>query len=577
MFVGKWKYASPEHLGLLPDGQEIDGRADLYSFGIVLYEMLAGRPPYEATTPGQYVILHSKETPNPVDAAQSVVPEAPGLEVILARALEKDREHRYPSAREFARALSALLAKLVESDGEQTAVVRSGSPAGRPATEAPADRTAPIVRAETLLANVSVPPQPPPAQPPLPKPPPPQPPPPQPPPPAPSRAAAPGAPPTPPRAAAPAAQPASPRRLVPTVAEKPRPVDPSPAPRPKWSAARSLAIVSIVAFGVVLAGAGLWSAYKRLTDSTTQQVATTTTTPAATDAAAGVAAGDVTPPATQTAASPEAATTTIIPAPTTIVPAPTPTAPAPTPTVPTTAVPAPTTAVPARPTTVPAPTWIVPVPTTTVPSPRTAQTPTQTPPVSPPATLAKPPAPAVPSATTKAPAASGVPSGDKIPNAGPLGWRSNPLMSSDEWKGGFKRGIIRNYEDLYSGSPADWAAVAPGEQLKQYKVVLGRLANLSGFDNPKIHQSLQTDFQAALDKAAGAKGTVNAQLAVIWAAADPEQQQGIAVEMIFKDAQGRVLAKVRHRAEARSFDGAVDDMLEVLTDFVADHPVIKVK
>ncbi|HVT03930.1 MAG TPA: serine/threonine-protein kinase, partial [Thermoanaerobaculia bacterium] len=42
MFVGKWKYCSPDHLGVLEEGEHIDGRADIYSFGIVLYEMLAG-------------------------------------------------------------------------------------------------------------------------------------------------------------------------------------------------------------------------------------------------------------------------------------------------------------------------------------------------------------------------------------------------------------------------------------------------------------------------------------------------------------------------------------------------------
>ncbi|MGZ7041954.1 MAG: protein kinase domain-containing protein, partial [Thermoanaerobaculia bacterium] len=63
MFVGKWKYCSPEHLGLLKEGERIDGRADLYSFGIVLYEMLTGVPPFQAETPAAYLMMHSTETP----------------------------------------------------------------------------------------------------------------------------------------------------------------------------------------------------------------------------------------------------------------------------------------------------------------------------------------------------------------------------------------------------------------------------------------------------------------------------------------------------------------------------------
>ncbi|HEX2060409.1 MAG TPA: serine/threonine-protein kinase, partial [Thermoanaerobaculia bacterium] len=63
MFVGKWKYCSPEHLGMLPGGERIDGRADIYSFGIVLYEMLTGVPPFQADTPHGYLMAHSSQQP----------------------------------------------------------------------------------------------------------------------------------------------------------------------------------------------------------------------------------------------------------------------------------------------------------------------------------------------------------------------------------------------------------------------------------------------------------------------------------------------------------------------------------
>src|SRR5258708_3292693 len=63
MFVGKWKYCSPEHLGMLPAGERIDGRADLYSFGIVLYEMLTGVPPFQADTPHRFVMMHASVPP----------------------------------------------------------------------------------------------------------------------------------------------------------------------------------------------------------------------------------------------------------------------------------------------------------------------------------------------------------------------------------------------------------------------------------------------------------------------------------------------------------------------------------
>src|ERR1700686_803940 len=63
MFVGKWKYCSPEHLGMLPQGERIDGRADLKMFGIVLYEMLRGVPPFQADTPHRLMMMHAPVAP----------------------------------------------------------------------------------------------------------------------------------------------------------------------------------------------------------------------------------------------------------------------------------------------------------------------------------------------------------------------------------------------------------------------------------------------------------------------------------------------------------------------------------
>src|SRR5713101_8942724 len=89
MFVGKWKYCSPEHLGMLPEGQRIDGRADLYSFGIVLYEMLTGVPPFQADTPHSYLVMHASEKPRALRDVNPTVTASPELEATIFRALEK--------------------------------------------------------------------------------------------------------------------------------------------------------------------------------------------------------------------------------------------------------------------------------------------------------------------------------------------------------------------------------------------------------------------------------------------------------------------------------------------------------
>ena len=112
MFVGKWKYCSPEHLGMLSKEERIDGRADLYSYGIVLYEMLTGTPPFVADTPHRYLMMHSAENPKrfaEVDPETNITAE---LEEVVFKSLEKDRLKRFESAREFSRALAKIASSL---------------------------------------------------------------------------------------------------------------------------------------------------------------------------------------------------------------------------------------------------------------------------------------------------------------------------------------------------------------------------------------------------------------------------------------------------------------------------------
>jgi serine/threonine-protein kinase len=115
IFVGKWKYCSPEHLGMLPAGERIDGRADLYSFGIVLYEMLTGVPPFLADTPHAYLMKHASERPKSIAEVNPAAIAAPELEALIFRALEKDRNKRYATAREFAQAIDRVAASLPDT------------------------------------------------------------------------------------------------------------------------------------------------------------------------------------------------------------------------------------------------------------------------------------------------------------------------------------------------------------------------------------------------------------------------------------------------------------------------------
>ena len=105
LFLGKLKYCSPEQAGALPEGEAVDGRSDLYSFGVVLYEMLAGRPPFESQTPEGYLGKHLHAAPPPLDTTRLPARTGPALASIVMRALEKNRDRRFSSAADFAGAL----------------------------------------------------------------------------------------------------------------------------------------------------------------------------------------------------------------------------------------------------------------------------------------------------------------------------------------------------------------------------------------------------------------------------------------------------------------------------------------
>src|SRR6184192_207325 len=101
MFLGKLKYASPEQAGFLKEGEHLDPRSDLYSFGIVMYEMLAGRAPFQATNPHGYILKHVSEKPAAIGEINPEVKVPAQLEAIIMKSLEKSRDARYATAGEF--------------------------------------------------------------------------------------------------------------------------------------------------------------------------------------------------------------------------------------------------------------------------------------------------------------------------------------------------------------------------------------------------------------------------------------------------------------------------------------------
>ena len=102
IFLGTPNYASPEQAKLLP----LDPRSDLYSLGVVIFEMATGTRPFQADDAKEVLELHKTTTPPDARDVESSVPE--GLARIIRRCLAKDPDERYESAKALGDALVPL-------------------------------------------------------------------------------------------------------------------------------------------------------------------------------------------------------------------------------------------------------------------------------------------------------------------------------------------------------------------------------------------------------------------------------------------------------------------------------------
>jgi Protein kinase domain len=133
-FLGTFAYAAPEQI----EGKSVDGRTDVYALGCVLYECLSGDPPFDATTEASIIRAHLIEPPPRVTDKRPDLPS--GMNGVIARAMAKAMDDRYPTCGDLMRAVRAALLGTAAADpvrGAATGPIPSATILSPPAGPSP--------------------------------------------------------------------------------------------------------------------------------------------------------------------------------------------------------------------------------------------------------------------------------------------------------------------------------------------------------------------------------------------------------------------------------------------------------
>jgi serine/threonine-protein kinase len=153
MVLGTPAYMSYEQAsGMRSD--ELDARSDVYSLGVVVYEMLTEQVPFQSDTPVGYLRKHLQDVPPPFNSVAPGLEVDPAVESAVMKALAKDRDQRYASARDFAR---ELVSAAQPSPRTETPVTIAPTPIVPSSALREPDEPMPL--AETARAKADIPAQ----------------------------------------------------------------------------------------------------------------------------------------------------------------------------------------------------------------------------------------------------------------------------------------------------------------------------------------------------------------------------------------------------------------------------------
>ncbi len=127
MVLGTPQYMSFEQASGMRS-EKLDARSDLYSLGIIAYEMLTGRLPFHSDTPLGYLRGHLTETPPPIRTVNPALAASDQIEDVVMKALAKDRDQRYGSVMEFAQEFAKAAGVIVAAAGATLPTTRKVVP-----------------------------------------------------------------------------------------------------------------------------------------------------------------------------------------------------------------------------------------------------------------------------------------------------------------------------------------------------------------------------------------------------------------------------------------------------------------